>query len=66
MTDIICYICGNKFATKSIGIHVKTCTKSWNLKEAKLPASKRRPLPECPEGYDVDKIKNGDFTAKEI
>ena len=27
---VMCYICGREFGTKSIDIHIKSCTKKWN------------------------------------
>eukprot|EP00930_Biecheleria_cincta_P030316 TRINITY_DN20994_c0_g1_i1.p1 TRINITY_DN20994_c0_g1~~TRINITY_DN20994_c0_g1_i1.p1 ORF type:complete len:614 (-),score=128.49 TRINITY_DN20994_c0_g1_i1:61-1872(-) len=49
-----CYICGRKYLTdKSLDIHVKSCRKRFELREAKRPPGERRPLleeAELPDG----------------
>lgn len=49
---LICYICGNKFGTASLNIHLKTCKKKWEDQEAQKPPKERRPVPEPPKGFD--------------
>ena len=52
-----CYICGRKYGTQSIGIHVPQCKKKWEAEESLKPKRERRPLPPEPESFGM--IKDG-------
>ena len=30
---LVCYICGREYGTRSLGIHVKTCAKKWDIEQ---------------------------------
>lgn len=45
---LVCYICGREYGTKSLGIHLKTCVKKWEIAESQKPKRERRPVPACP------------------
>lgn len=53
---VICYICGRKYGTKSIDIHLPQCEKAWDAQEAKKPKGERRPCPQKPKTFDDIKI----------
>ena len=61
---VLCYICGQKFGTKSITIHEPQCLDKWKIENDKLPKSQRRPVPKKPEmvggtgKYDVDAMND--------
>lgn len=40
---VMCYICGRKYGTTSIDIHLPQCEKAWDDQEAKKPKAERRP-----------------------
>ena len=46
---VVCYICGQKFGSKSIGIHEPQCLKKWHAENDKLPKRDRRPEPKKPQ-----------------
>jgi len=48
----MCYICGREYGTASIDIHLKSCSKKWEMEENKKPARERRPVPEPPKNFD--------------
>ena len=48
--SLVCYICGREYGTKSLGIHLKSCIKKWDIEQQKLPKKERRPLPKPPKG----------------
>lgn len=50
--SLVCYICGNKYGTHSLEIHLKTCKKKWLEQEAQKPPNERKPLPEPPKAFD--------------
>ena len=54
---LICYICGRKYGTKSLDIHLKSCKKQFMMEQSKLPPGERRPLPEAPTNFDEIKTK---------
>lgn len=45
---VLCYICGQKFGTKSVAIHEPQCLEKWKVENDKLPKGQRRPLPRKP------------------
>jgi len=45
---ILCYICGEKFGSKSISIHEPQCLKKWQVENDKLPKRQRQPEPKKP------------------
>lgn len=47
--EIICYLCGRKFGSRSIGIHEPQCLGKWRSENAKLPPQMRRKTPTKPE-----------------
>ena len=53
---ITCYICGRKYGTKSIDIHVKQCKDLWEKTEAQKPKNERRKCPEEPKTFEEMKI----------
>lgn len=53
---IICYICGRKYGTKSIDIHIPQCEKAWLAEEEKKPKKDRRPVPQKPKSFDEVKV----------
>ena len=56
---VTCYICGRDFGSRSIGIHLPSCTKKWDQEQEKLPKKERRPLPTAPP--DFDKVVKGEI-----
>merc|ERR1712117_900683 len=52
MPPVLCYICGRQFGTKSIKIHIPNCEERWEIEQAKLPKSERRPVPQAPDSFD--------------
>ena len=46
---VICYVCGRKYTTHSIDIHVKQCKELFMAREAKKPKKDRKPLPKEPK-----------------
>lgn len=53
--SLVCYICGQGFGTKSLGIHLKTCEQKWNQEQEKKPKNQQRPLPQPP--VDLDSVE---------
>lgn len=64
MPPVTCYICGRDFGTRSIGIHIPSCTKKWENEQEKLPKSNRRPVPQAPENFD--KVISGEIKGKDL
>jgi len=64
MPPVTCYICGRDFGTRSIGIHIPSCTKKWDNEQEKLPKSQRRPVPTAPENFE--KVISGEIKGKEL
>lgn len=54
---LICHICGMKFGSASLKIHIPQCEKKWVDREAKKPKKERKPVPQPPK--DIDNIKVG-------
>jgi len=46
---IICFICGQKYGSKSIDIHEPQCLDKWKIENAKLPKKQQRPVPIRPD-----------------
>ena len=61
--DVVCYVCGQRFGTHSIGIHVPNCIKKWENIEGKKQRSERRPVPQKPQNYDamIKGLANGNY-----
>ncbi|XP_069138183.1 zinc finger protein 474-like [Argopecten irradians] len=62
---VLCYICGNKYGSKSIDIHEPQCLKKWNAVNDQLPKGQRRKPPKKPEvitgaggSYDVNAMND--------
>jgi hypothetical protein len=53
---ITCYICGRKYGTRSIDIHVKQCRDLWEKTEANKPKKERRQCPDEPKTFEEMKI----------
>jgi len=54
-----CYICGRKFGTWSIEIHVKACIELWEKREAAKPEREvKLPVPARPKQFDDWKSKS--------
>ncbi|CAG5124678.1 unnamed protein product [Candidula unifasciata] len=47
--QIVCYVCGREFGSRSITIHEPQCLKKWNSENEKLPSGQRRPAPIKPD-----------------
>jgi hypothetical protein len=61
---LICFICGGKFGSASLKIHIPQCEKKWQAQEAKKPRNERRPVPTAPSGFDEVKIGGSGGSAK--
>ncbi|XP_074651936.1 zinc finger protein 474-like [Tubulanus polymorphus] len=46
---VLCYICGQKYTTKSLPIHEPQCLEKWKIENSRLPKEQRRPLPKKPK-----------------
>lgn len=57
---VICHLCGRKYGTKSIAIHVPQCQKKWHAENKKLPKNLRRLLPSQP---DYGQLQSGEASA---
>ena len=61
---VLCYICGQKFGSKSVAIHEPQCLEKWKIENDKLPKGQRRPIPRKPEAvggggkYDIDAMND--------
>lgn len=57
---VLCYICGQKYGSKSIAIHEPQCLEKWKKENDRLPKGQRRPIPKKPDviqsgqKYDVN------------
>ena len=60
---IICYICGRKYGTASIDIHIPQCEELWEKTEAQKPKGERRPCPKPPQNFEEMKINPADQNA---
>ena len=47
--SIICHICGRKYGTASISIHIPECEKKWESYQASRPENERLPCPMMPD-----------------
>ncbi|KAK3610253.1 hypothetical protein CHS0354_022316 [Potamilus streckersoni] len=68
---ILCYICGQKFGSKSIDIHEPQCLEKWKVENDKLPKHQQRPLPKKPEvvggtgTYDIDAMNEAAWKSSQ-
>eukprot|EP00466_Bigelowiella_natans_P004961 jgi/Bigna1/90719/estExt_fgenesh1_pg.C_770093 len=53
----ICYICGRKYGTTSIRIHLPQCAKLWEQRESQKPPGERRAIPQPPPGWGTSPSK---------
>jgi len=53
---ILCYICGRKYGTTSIDIHLKQCKVMWDKIEDQKPKNERRKCPSPPKQFEEMKI----------
>ena len=60
---VICYICGREYGSASIGIHLKSCIKKFELQEQLKPPHLRRPIPDAPPAFDA--LKQGQIMDQE-
>ena len=58
---VLCYICGNKYGTKSISIHEPKCLEKWKIENKNLPKNLRRPVPVKPVPLKEIKISGNLF-----
>eukprot|EP00944_MAST-04C_sp_MAST-4C-sp1_P014636 g14636.t1 len=49
---LICYICGRQYGTNSLKIHLKSCIKIWEEREALKPKRERKPVPKAPAAFE--------------
>ena len=56
---LICYICGMKFGSTSLKIHIPQCEKKWIDREAQKPKRERKPVPKPPQEMKDMEIKPG-------
>lgn len=52
MPGLFCYLCGKKFGTGSLKIHLGECKKKWENSEAQKPENERKALPVPPSKID--------------
>ena len=68
---VLCYICGQKYGSKSITIHEPQCLEKWKKENAQLPKGQRRPLPKKPEvlqsggSYDVNAMNDAAWQSSQ-
>ena len=60
---VICHLCGRKYGTKSISIHIPQCQEKWEAENRKLPKQLRRTLPTQPN-YEV--LRSGKFNPRAV
>ena len=60
---LIWYICGRKYGTKSLDIHLKQCIELWEKTEAQKPPGERRPVPTAPKNFEEMKVGGGGSKA---
>lgn len=63
--SVSCYVCGRAYGTRSIGIHLKTCRKKWDIEQQRKPKNRRRKCPDPPQGYD-EFMKKKKITEKQM
>jgi len=64
--SLTCYICGRKYGTTSLNIHLKACKKKWQLEQMKLPKKERRKCPEPPKVFSDIPIKGKSLRINSI
>lgn len=47
----VCYLCGDQFSNKTLGMHVDSCKRRWHDQQLKLEPALRKPLPPTPPEY---------------
>ena len=47
---LVCYVCGRDYGSTSLGIHLKTCIRKFEVEQSRKPKRERRPLPTPPPG----------------
>ncbi|KAJ8304863.1 hypothetical protein KUTeg_018446 [Tegillarca granosa] len=68
---VLCYICGQKYGSKSIEIHEPNCLKKFKEENARLPKGQRRPIPKKPEvvtgsgSYDYDAMNEAAWKSSQ-
>lgn len=68
---LICYICGQKYGTKSLPIHEPQCLEKWKKENDSLPRHLRKPVPKKPVAvpitgsgkYNVDAMNEAAYQA---
>jgi len=50
---LTCYLCGRKYGTKSLAIHLPQCKELWIRRQSRKPLKERKALPECPDGWKI-------------
>jgi hypothetical protein len=56
-SGVTCYICGRKFGSKSLEIHLKSWKKKFTNEQKLLPKEMRRIFPDAPSNFEDIKIK---------
>ncbi|XP_052098387.1 zinc finger protein 474-like [Mytilus californianus] len=70
-TFVLCYICGQKYGSKSLSIHEPQCLEKWKIENEKLPKGQRRTLPKKPEvlqsggKLDVNALNEAAWTSSQ-
>ena len=54
-----------RFGTKSLGIHIKSCQKKWEIEESQKPPKQRRPCPQAPPGLE-ELLSKSNITKQDI
>ena len=62
---VICYVCGQKYTTHSINIHLPQCKKLFLARHEKLPRKDRKQLPQEPPPNLTSLEERNDFATKQ-
>ena len=46
MKALVCHLCGRKYGTASLSIHLKTCKEKFIREQAKISSKYRKAIPE--------------------
>jgi len=64
--DVFCHICGRKYTVHSINLHIPQCEEIYMQRQEKLPASKRKPIPQLPKKAGRMKLEARNELAMKI
>ena len=62
--SIICHICGRKYGTASISIHIPKCEKKWESYQASRPETEKLPCPTMPD--DLSQLLSSHLRGSEL